>query len=257
MKTTTEMSFKAIVGTDRGIDPARVEGALAILRNAHCEETELVEVIRIKDVCSMLGVSQTTVIKYLNIGLLERVKGAGKWTIGVSKSSYVRFTEYRTHSIDKAKTSPLPPPPLRPSGWVRRRQEREVMKRKIAYALREFKSSPRLQRYLAIESYLKGHPEHSYHLVCEAIGIPYKSYSSFKRTSKRGMTKSAVKRSEILRLARLLVPDKSITVNILHLTREMKKLKCRFSDVTVGRVLKLNGYIVNGHARRVKSHPTR
>ena len=238
MKSSTEATFRAIIGTDAGVDPALVDQALSILKDSHDETAELTSVIRIKDVCGMLGVSKKTLQKYLNAGLLERVYGGGKWTLGISMKSYIRFTENRPSKIDKAKPAPLP----RPSRRAAMHQAREVAKRKIAWALRSTSSAPRLQRYLAIESYLAAHPEHTYYLICEAVGIPDRSYATFKRTSKRGVTKYAMRRSEILRLIQAMVPDKSVPVNARNLTRRMNKLHHNFSNSTVGRVLKANGY---------------
>ena len=238
MKSSTEATFRAIIGTDAGVDPALVEQALSILKAHHEDSAEVPTVIRIKDARAMLGVSKKTIQRYLNAGLLERVYGAGKWTLGISMKSYIAFTENRPSKIDTARPAPLP----RPSRRAARRQAREVLKRKIAWALRSTSTAPRLQRYLAIESYIAAHPEHSYYLVCEAVGIPDRSYATFKRTSKRGMTKYAIRRMEILRLIQEMVPDKSAPVNARKLTRRMNTLHHNVSDSTVRRILKAYGY---------------
>lgn len=250
MKASTEQTVRAIVGTDSEVDPSLVEGALNLLHGRKDEDAELTSVIRIKDVCTLLGRSQTSVQKYIKRGLLQRVRAAGKWTLGVSMESYIRFTENRPHQIETEASATHPPSPSRPTGWARRRQSREVIKRKIAYALRANRSGPRSELYAAITSFLKTHPEYHYYLVCEAVGIPAPSYRYHLTQSKAGMTESVIKRREILRLAQSLVPDKSLPVNVCQLTRAMNRHRHHFSDTTVGRVLKLNGYIVSGPGRK-------
>ena len=245
MKPSSEVALRSVLAADNEINGEVAERAISALKDSRPETDKLIEVLRIGKVCRMLCLSRTAIQRYLNAGLLNRVTGAGRWTLGVSKESYIRFTEQRRIRVEKERLTQHPPPP-RPSGWAIRRQKREMLKRKIAWELRKSKDAPRLQRYLAIESYIATHPEHSYYLVCEAVGIPDRSYATFTRTSKRGETKYAIRRREILRLIQEMHPDKSVPVNVRKLTRRMNALRHNFSNSTVGRVLKLHGYKVGG-----------
>ncbi len=105
MTTTIENLFKTIASSDETITREDIDTALNILLNRQTEEKPLVSVMKTWEVASLLGIHKNTVHKYIAKGLFAKVYGANKFLLGISRESYIRFTEkrttYRTASNDE------------------------------------------------------------------------------------------------------------------------------------------------------------
>ena len=100
MKIETENAIRSIAATDPDVNREILNQAIDILNGKamveKAQESEpLVKVIRFTDVCDLLKIHRMTLQYYLSKGYLDRVYGAGKRALGISRDSYIRFTTER------------------------------------------------------------------------------------------------------------------------------------------------------------------
>ena len=96
MKPNTEMAIRSIAQTDDEIKSEHLEQAIDLMKGKKPDDAELEHVLRRKDVMELLHIHRRTLDYYLDKGYLDRVYGAGRRALGVSRSSYLRFIERRT-----------------------------------------------------------------------------------------------------------------------------------------------------------------
>ena len=96
MKSQTEIAIRSIAGTDPEVEPYLIEQALDVLRgNPLDNKSDLIHVLRYKEVVELLHIHQRTLSYYLDMGYLDRVYGGGKRAIGVTRSSFNQFVSRR------------------------------------------------------------------------------------------------------------------------------------------------------------------
>ena len=91
MKAQTEAAIRSIAGMDSDVRQEDVEKAIRFLKGESDAQPEI-EVMKRKDVMSLLRITRRTLDNYLERGLMDRVYAGGKKAIGVSRESFIRFT---------------------------------------------------------------------------------------------------------------------------------------------------------------------
>lgn len=94
MKAQTEAAIRSIAGMDPEVKAENLEKAIRYLKG-EADGEPTVEMMKRKDVMSLLHITRRTLDSYLERGLLDRVYGGGKKAIGVSRESFIRFTTRR------------------------------------------------------------------------------------------------------------------------------------------------------------------
>ena len=94
MKPQTEVAIRSIAGMDTEIQPKLIEQAIDVLRGNPLENnSDLLHVLRYKEVADLLHVHKRTLDYYIRMGYLDKVYGGGKRAIGISRASFNRFVQ--------------------------------------------------------------------------------------------------------------------------------------------------------------------
>ena len=96
MKSETETLLRNIISLDSEITKENAEKAIDVMRGKVETESDLVHVLRYKEVMDLLHVHRRTLEYYIEKGYLDRVYGRGERALGISRDSYLRFTTRRT-----------------------------------------------------------------------------------------------------------------------------------------------------------------
>lgn len=94
MKAQTEAAIRNIAGLDPEVKQENIEKSIRYLKGESDTQPEI-EVMKRKDVMSLLRITRRTLDNYLERGLMDRVYAGGKKAIGVSRESFIRFTTCR------------------------------------------------------------------------------------------------------------------------------------------------------------------
>ena len=96
MKAQTEKLMRNLAKMDGEIKGEDLERAITVMRGVKEDGSDLIHVMKRKDVMKHLKIHRRTLDYYLNRGLLERVYGGGrKKALGVSRESFLRFQALR------------------------------------------------------------------------------------------------------------------------------------------------------------------
>ena len=94
MKDCTEQALRSILQGDGEIAPETIDRAIDFLKGKR-DEQSMVHVMRYKDVLKHLNCHPRTLEYYIQKGYLKRVYGLGQRAIGISRESFIRFTQTR------------------------------------------------------------------------------------------------------------------------------------------------------------------
>ena len=96
MKEETEAMIRNLAKMDGEVKDEDLERAITVLRGVKEDGSDLVHVMKRKDVMKHLKIHRRTLDYYLDRGLLDRVYGGGrKKALGVSRESFLRFQAQR------------------------------------------------------------------------------------------------------------------------------------------------------------------
>jgi len=238
MKPETEATFNAIVSMDHEIETASACRAISILNGRTNQSKHLVSVLRISEVAKLLGVSMWTIHQYAAQGVLEKVYGGGRYLLGISRSSYVAFSEKSRRAAEDNNPSNKPLVPTSQKRTV----ERESRVRKIRWAMHLPQNASRGQRLIAIDGYLREHPKVSNRMACEAAGINCFGYSYHKLRSKGGSGVYASQRKAIVDAILRIQPDRRSPACVRNLQKRLTRLGLVCCPSTLYSILDDMGY---------------
>ena len=96
MKEETEAMIRNLAKMDGEVKDEDLERAISVLRGVKEDGSDLVHVMKRKDVMKHLKIHRRTLDYYLSKGYLQRVYGGGKRkAIGVSRESFLAFQRAR------------------------------------------------------------------------------------------------------------------------------------------------------------------
>ncbi len=93
MRSNIEHIFRTIASSDETIAREDISSALNILCNRQATDAPLVSILKTKEAARLLGVTLQTIHHYVARGLLVKVYGAGTIPLGISRESFIHFTE--------------------------------------------------------------------------------------------------------------------------------------------------------------------
>lgn len=94
MKAQTEAAVRNILAMDEEVEKDNIERCISILRGQP-QDKDLIQVIRYKEALKHLQCHRRTLEYYIQKGYLKRVYGGGERAIGISRESFIRFTQLR------------------------------------------------------------------------------------------------------------------------------------------------------------------
>lgn len=183
MNPETENTIRSVLILDDTIPEERREIAMRIFRGEKIPSAPLpdsVRVLRFSEAAKCLNISRSTLKRYVNRGLFDRVYGCGSiHALGISLESYNRFIS--------AQTKPHPTLELRNRmahdkmklKASQRHADRERTDRKIRRLLCLAPSSSRKQKYEAVKRLLDTTADFSASAVCRAAGVTISAYRQY------------------------------------------------------------------------------
>lgn len=183
MNPKTENTIRSILTLDCTIPEKQRENAIIIFRGDKIPCAPLpdsVRVLRFSEAAKRLNISRSTLKRYANRGLFDRVYGCGSiHAIGISLESYNRFISKQTKphpTLEQRNRQAYDKKKLKAS---MRRADLERTDRKIRRLLGLASSSSQKQRYEAVKRVLDTTTNLSTSSVCKAAGITPSAYRQY------------------------------------------------------------------------------
>lgn len=181
MNINTELALRSIFDCDETISKDRIECAIRIITGLTPYEIRPVQVIRFRELVSLLGTSRRSITNYIHHGLLEPVYGSGNQrAYGITMDSYSRYIRERSENRN-------PPTPEKTQKLLeslhakvtRKARIREGKCMKIRALLKLGPHAGRQEKFEAVNRILETTAEFSKALVCEAAGLPVSTYNTY------------------------------------------------------------------------------